>query len=157
MVMLAVTASMVIVHLSEPIYFPGSVDVAQPEVDKFGWIRVGGQPIAAHYRDIPSAPLSYVDIVLKSKVDADSKVSDVKVPGANPARLEQDCKKLVQDLTAILAPQGNGFVKCLCDCTAMELIWTPRPCSSRPFIRSRLRTDHFDTMPRRMAISSCRP
>lgn len=106
-----------------------SVDAAQPEVDRFGWIRVGGQRIAAHYRDIRSAPLQYVGVVLKFKVDASSKASDTKVPGVNPTRLEQDGQKLVQDLTAALAPQGNGLIKRLCNYSGMELIWTRVPRS----------------------------
>jgi hypothetical protein len=108
---------------------PAFIDVAQPEVDKFGWISVGGQPIAARYRDIRPTPLSYVNVVLKSKLDVNSKTSDCKVPGANLTRLDQDAQMLAQDPTVTLAPQGDRFVKRLCDYTGIELIQMPGPRS----------------------------
>lgn len=106
-----------------------AAEPVQPVVDESGLIRVGPQPVTAHERDIRSAPSSYVNFVLDKKLKVNSANSDAKVPGVDHAGIVEDRQRLLQELTATLVDNGNGHVKCLCDYTGRDLIWSPGPRS----------------------------
>jgi hypothetical protein len=68
------------VQIVEDDLVPGVSELNQLVTDNRGLVRVGPQPVAAHERDVRSAPSAYVNVLLKKKLEVNSQNSDSKIP-----------------------------------------------------------------------------
>lgn len=73
----------------------------QAWTDQQGLIRIGLQPVAAHDREVRSAPGPYILENLQRKLQKTFAVTDSKLPGLEGLS-QQDLEKLLPELTSTL-------------------------------------------------------